>query len=82
MVAPSGDCNRLLATAGSWRLLAPGDSWRVLVTASGFWRLQATPGVVCILVVSVVPNEKYNISCKEQVQAKCKITSKKIIKIR
>ena len=75
------DCWRLLATAsGSWRCL------RLLATAGG---LLATPGVVCILVVPVVPNKKiryilfqvshsktYKIYCKELVQATCKITSK------
>ena len=72
--------------------LHPDDCWRLLATASGSWRclrLLATPGVVCILVVPVVPNKKiryilfqvshsktYKIYCKELVQATCKITSK------
>ena len=37
------------------------SSVRLLATASGSWccwRLQATPGVVCILVVPVVSNKK------------------------
>ena len=70
----------------------PDDCWRLLATESGSWRcfqLLATAGVVCILVVPVVPNKKiryilfqvshsetYKIYCKELVQATCKITSK------
>ena len=74
ILTTAGDCKRLLAL-----LATPGDCWRLL----------ATPGVVCILVVPVVPNKKiryilfqvshsktYKIYCKELVQATCKITSK------
>ena len=73
-------------------LTTAGDSWRLkAVPGAAFnaWRLLATPRVVCILVVPVVPNKKiryilfqvshsetYKIYCKELVQSTCKITSK------